>query len=108
MFQRSSTYVLSTKYGVTTLFGRKPSCFPTVHCFILIRNVPSWRNLEYYSENGPPVDVGDRLNASFPNYFAKLLHQRLVHVIAEKDKCVVHLLFFSPFTWLNMVDSCPL
>lgn len=49
---------------------------------------------EYYNEDGPPVDVGDRLNASFPNYLAKLLHQRLVHVIAEKDKCVQLLLLF--------------
>lgn len=28
MFQRSSTYVLSTKHGVTTLFGRKAACLP--------------------------------------------------------------------------------
>lgn len=77
--------------------------YPIVHCFILTPNLPLWRNPEYYSENGPPVDIGDRLNASFPNYFAKLLHQRLFHVIAEKDKCVFYLLFLSLFTWLDIV-----
>ncbi|KAH8999821.1 FAD/NAD-P-binding domain-containing protein [Lactarius hatsudake] len=62
MFQRSSTYVMSVKHGVTGVFGG------------------------LFFEGGPPADVGDRINASFPNYLQKPLHQRIVVDIAEKDR----------------------
>jgi hypothetical protein len=41
-----------------------------------------------YYEGGPPPDVADRINASFPNYLQKPLHQRIVVDIAEKDRFV--------------------
>ncbi|THH13418.1 hypothetical protein EW146_g6790 [Bondarzewia mesenterica] len=62
LFQRSSSYIMSTKYGITTLLE------------------------SFWSENGPPTEVADRLYASYPNYLLKPLHQRLVKTIAEKDK----------------------
>ncbi|KAF8261173.1 FAD/NAD(P)-binding domain-containing protein [Lactarius quietus] len=62
MFQRSSTYVMSVKHGVTAVLGG------------------------LYYEGGPPADVADRINASFPNYLQKPLHQRIVVDIAEKDR----------------------
>ncbi|KAJ7930009.1 hypothetical protein B0H13DRAFT_2228389 [Mycena leptocephala] len=62
MFQRSSTYVVTTKNG--------------------------WRILMegVYSENAPPVDVADRLNASYPNRLTELLAPRKTLEIAEADK----------------------
>ncbi|KAI0298791.1 FAD/NAD(P)-binding domain-containing protein [Multifurca ochricompacta] len=62
MFQRSSTYIMSVKHGVTGVFGG------------------------LYYEGGPSPDVADRINASFPNYLQKPIHQRLVQSIAEKDR----------------------
>ncbi|KAI0271306.1 FAD/NAD(P)-binding domain-containing protein [Gloeopeniophorella convolvens] len=62
MFQRSSSYIMSVKHGVTTVIGG------------------------LYHEGGPSPDVADRVNASFPNFLQKPIHQRLVRDIAEKDK----------------------
>ncbi|KAI0055332.1 FAD/NAD(P)-binding domain-containing protein [Artomyces pyxidatus] len=62
LFQRSSTYIMSTKHGLSTILGG------------------------FYYEGGPTPDVADRLNGSFPNYLAKLVHQRVVKTIAEKDR----------------------
>lgn len=64
MYQRSSTYVLTTKNGWNRIM--KP----------------------VYWEGGPPVDVADRLTASFPHLVAVPLNQRQVRLIAEDDKCV--------------------
>ncbi|KAJ7094555.1 hypothetical protein B0H15DRAFT_127960 [Mycena belliarum] len=62
MFQRSSTYIMTTKNG--------------------------WRILMegVYSENAPPTDVADRLNASYPNRLMELLAPRKTLEIAEADK----------------------
>jgi len=61
MFQRSPTYVMSTKEG--------------------------WpRLMALYSENGPPTDIADRIDASFPNPFLKMLHPRAVKEIADADR----------------------
>ncbi|KAJ7676551.1 hypothetical protein DFH06DRAFT_1168458 [Mycena polygramma] len=62
MYQRSSTYVLSTKHGWNRIMR------PT------------------YWEGGPPVEVADRLTASFPHLMAVGLNQRQAVVIAEDDK----------------------
>jgi hypothetical protein len=40
----------------------------------------------FYHENGPPTDVADRLNASFPVYLIKAMHQRVIKQVAEADK----------------------
>lgn len=64
MFQRSSTYIMSTKHGVRLLLGG------------------------LYHE-GADTDRADRINASFPNMLTKLMHQRVVKDIAEADKEVL-------------------
>ncbi|KAF7352602.1 hypothetical protein MVEN_01225700 [Mycena venus] len=62
MFQRSSTYVMTTKNGWRVLFEG------------------------VYSENAPPADVADRLNASIPNRLTELLAPRKTLEIADADK----------------------
>ncbi|KAF7378296.1 Flavin-containing monooxygenase [Mycena sanguinolenta] len=62
MYQRSSTYVLTTKNGWARIM--KP----------------------IYWEGGPPTEVADRLNASFPHLMSIPLNQRQARVIAEDDK----------------------
>lgn len=72
MFQRSSTYVMTTKNGVRLLLEG------------------------LYSETSPPTDVADRLNASFPNRLMEFLAPRAVLKIAEADKYVPIRLVFQP------------
>ncbi|KAI6046382.1 FAD/NAD(P)-binding domain-containing protein [Pisolithus marmoratus] len=62
MVQRSSTYVMSTKNGIPMLLGA------------------------LYSENGPPTDLADRLNFSFPTAIVRLLHRRVTKEIAKADR----------------------
>ncbi|KAJ7250746.1 hypothetical protein C8J57DRAFT_679664 [Mycena rebaudengoi] len=62
MYQRSSTYVMTTKNGWKRIMG------------------------ESYWENGPPTDVVDRLSASFPHFMSVGLNQRQAIQIAEDDK----------------------
>ncbi|KAF9237574.1 FAD/NAD(P)-binding domain-containing protein [Melanogaster broomeanus] len=63
MVQRSPTYVMSAKQGLPRLF-----------C-----NALFW-------DGGPPTDIADRINGSFPNYLAALVQQRVTKAIAEADK----------------------
>ena len=42
-----------------------------------------------YSEDAPPVDIADRITASMPNKLVKMIHQRIVPIIAEADRYVV-------------------
>ncbi|KAL5492812.1 hypothetical protein ACEPAI_4260 [Sanghuangporus weigelae] len=63
MYQRSSVYVISMKALAAIVSGM-------------------------YSENGPPLEVADRLTASLPNSVAQLVHQRVTAGIAasiDKD-----------------------
>jgi len=62
MFQRSSTYVMSTTKGLP----------------MLLKGL--------YEENGPPTDVADKINASFPNLLMAGLGYRGAKLIAEADK----------------------
>ncbi|KAI0697467.1 FAD/NAD(P)-binding domain-containing protein [Cytidiella melzeri] len=62
MFQRSSTYVLTAKNACPILY--KPT----------------------YWENGPPTEIADRLENSFPIFLAKLFAQRKTQEIAQLDK----------------------
>ncbi|KAH7878743.1 uncharacterized protein C8R40DRAFT_1091012 [Lentinula edodes] len=63
MYQRSSTYIMSTKAGWEVLFS----------------------NL--YSEGALPTDLADRVNASFPlGFMMNGFAQRATEAIAEKDK----------------------
>ncbi|KAG6374832.1 FAD/NAD(P)-binding domain-containing protein [Boletus reticuloceps] len=61
MVQRGPTYIMSTKEGMP-------------------------RQMALYWEGGPPTDVADRVNASYPAHVAKLVHQRVTKDIAEADK----------------------
>lgn len=45
--------------------------------------------LGLYYEGGPPPDIADRLNASFPIYLLKPIHQKIAVDIANDDKSVV-------------------
>ncbi|PFH45534.1 hypothetical protein AMATHDRAFT_71621 [Amanita thiersii Skay4041] len=65
MFQRGSTYVMSTKNGWDVLF----------------------RGL--YCEGGPPADIADRVNASYPHLMSMEIAQRNVKEIAKLDKDVL-------------------
>lgn len=47
-----------------------------------------------YEEAGPPTDIADRVNASFPNAFIKLIQQRKQLEIAEADKYVLRIFHF--------------
>ena len=62
MFQRGSTYVMSVTNAWPVVYGRT------------------------YYEGGPPVDIADRLAASFPIHMAIPLHQRAAKYLAELDK----------------------
>ncbi|KAJ6566754.1 hypothetical protein B0H19DRAFT_1138526 [Mycena capillaripes] len=62
MYQRSSTYVLSTLHGWARIM--RPA----------------------YWEGGPPVELADRFTASFPHLMAIGLNQRQAKVIAEDDR----------------------
>ncbi|KAG6333166.1 hypothetical protein ID866_5921 [Astraeus odoratus] len=62
MVQRGPTYVMSVKEGLSRVLS------------------------PLYSEGGPPTDLADRINASFPYHAGKLLFQRTTRAIAEADK----------------------
>ncbi|KAI6098808.1 FAD/NAD(P)-binding domain-containing protein [Pisolithus croceorrhizus] len=61
MVQRSSTCVTSAREGIPRLTG-------------------------LYLECGLPTDIADRVNASFPNFLLKLVHQRVMTDLAEADR----------------------
>jgi len=61
IFQRSHTYVMSAKHGCAEFMG-------------------------FFTEDGYPTDIADRLNASIPLTLAFLLHVRSVKKIAAADK----------------------
>ncbi|KAA1476299.1 FAD/NAD-P-binding domain-containing protein [Dentipellis sp. KUC8613] len=42
--------------------------------------------VDFYREGGPPTEIGDLLNASYPNHLMHLVHQRKTREIAEADK----------------------
>ncbi|KAF9007493.1 hypothetical protein BDQ17DRAFT_218727 [Cyathus striatus] len=62
MYQRSSTYVMSTKNGLRTIFEG------------------------LYDESGPSTEIADIINASFPNMLNVGMAYRSAKRIAEADK----------------------
>ena len=64
---------------------RSSSVVCTIH--IISEHESDWL-AAMYSENAPPLDVADRITASIPNKLMKLMHQRIVPIIAEADRCV--------------------
>lgn len=84
MFQRSSTYVMTQSNGVR----------------ILLTGL--------YSENSPPTNVSDRLNASFPNRLMEFLAPRMTLDVAEADKYVLNIPHHSPtstFMYRELLDG---
>ncbi|KAG5640708.1 hypothetical protein DXG03_007477, partial [Asterophora parasitica] len=78
MYQRSPTYIMSTKNGWDVLMGG------TSYVPLLIPQPNTLAGV--YSEDGPPSDIADRLSASFPHHMGVGLSQRKVKEIAELDK----------------------
>ncbi|KAF8510816.1 hypothetical protein BU17DRAFT_55151 [Hysterangium stoloniferum] len=65
MVQRSSTCVISVQAVAALLEG-------------------------LYSETGPPVDIADRINASFPNYVMKAMHTiAMASRVKEMDRATI-------------------
>lgn len=62
MIQRSSNYIMSTKHGMPAYLG------------------------EFWAEDGPPTDIGDRLWLSYPLLVTKQLHKRVLDQVKELDK----------------------
>ena len=81
MYQRSSTYIMTTKNGWGVLFA---GWFSSASHFYLFMFCPSG----LYSEDGPPTDIADRLGASFPHFMSIELGRRSAEQIAELDKFV--------------------
>ncbi|KAF8884029.1 FAD/NAD-P-binding domain-containing protein [Infundibulicybe gibba] len=65
MIQRGPTYVISTKRGIPILLGG------------------------LYAENGPPIQMADRINASFPMHFTSGIARRTARLVAEVDKDIL-------------------
>ncbi|KAF7375743.1 Flavin-containing monooxygenase YUCCA3 [Mycena sanguinolenta] len=82
MYQRGSTYVMSTENGLVSLMR------PT------------------YWEGGPPTDVADRNSASLPFFAVGELHQRRTAGIAQADKKLLDGLHARGFrTNLGIMDT---
>lgn len=62
IYQRSSTYIMTTKSGWSVFFKG------------------------LYEENGPPVDIADRLSASLPHLMSIGLVKRATDAVRELDK----------------------
>ena len=75
---------MSVTHGVKRVFGGSFINFYEIH--MATENL---LELGLYYEGGPPPDVADRINASFPNYLQKPLHRRIVVDIANDDRSVV-------------------
>ncbi|KZT00877.1 FAD/NAD(P)-binding domain-containing protein [Laetiporus sulphureus 93-53] len=65
LFQRSATYVMSTKEGMPRLFR------------------------DLYWEGAGPVEVADRVHTSMPVFMMKEMHKRLTKEIAQADKNIL-------------------
>ncbi|PPQ97225.1 hypothetical protein CVT26_000750 [Gymnopilus dilepis] len=66
MFQRGSTYIMSVEKGWE----------------VIMKSVGYW-------EGGPPVEIADRLNASYPNHMLVPLKQVETRYVAELDKDII-------------------
>ncbi|KZO93174.1 FAD/NAD-binding domain-containing protein [Calocera viscosa TUFC12733] len=62
LFQRASTYIMSTKHGMP----------------VVMRGL--------YWEDGPATDVADRLSASLPNEVMRRVHRRYTREIGGRDR----------------------
>jgi hypothetical protein len=74
---------MSVKHGITRVFGGSLDSSYGVRM-----ETENMLELGLYYEGGPSPDVADLINASFPNYLQKPIHQRIVVDIADEDKSV--------------------
>ncbi|KAF8345497.1 hypothetical protein F5887DRAFT_1158732 [Amanita rubescens] len=79
MYQRSSTYVMTTKNGFDIFFKGWLVYQQTVFCYKISAS-------GLYCEDGPPTDIADRLSASFPHFMNIELARRSTARVAELDR----------------------
>lgn len=84
LYQRSETYIMSTKEGMPRLFGG--TC-PEIHS----KSVSSFYPLDTFWEGAYPTDVADRVHTALPTFMLKELHTRITADIAVADKCVYNI-----------------
>ncbi|EPS95682.1 FAD/NAD-binding domain-containing protein [Fomitopsis schrenkii] len=65
LFQRSETYIMSTKEGMPRVFG------------------------DVFWEGAGPTEVGDRVHTSLPTFMLKEMHKRVTKDIAEADRQIL-------------------
>ena len=79
MYQRSSTYVLSATNGWNVIMkGKSVSS--------LNQRFDVYVQLGLYDGTGPPTDIADKINASFPSLLKEYVGARQVDAIEELDK----------------------
>ena len=74
---------MSTKKGLPVLLAGE------VICHVIIQRVLTKHDTYLpglYEEGGPPTDVADKINASFPGLMGAALGYRSAKLIAEADK----------------------
>lgn len=80
LFQRSETYIMSTKEGMPRVFG---GMYPLHARFLVsVFNVV----LDVFWEGAGPTEVGDRVHTSLPTFMLKEMHKRVTKDIAEADR----------------------
>lgn len=89
MVQRGPTYIMGIKNGWGVFF--KGELLPNAQ-FIFTSLVSI---LGTYEEGGPPVDIADRLSASFPYHMSTEYSQRKVKEVAELDRWIL----YASFSW---------
>ena len=82
MYQRSSTYIMSTKEGAPILYKRKSLSPLRLHSY---PDFPPKTTANYW-EGGPPTQTADRIEYTLPILLAKLFAQRQTVQLAEADK----------------------
>ena len=78
--------MLSTKKGVPILLAGEVIYYAVLTERILIKDDTCFSLSGLYAEDGPPTDVADMINASFPNLLMAGLGYRSAKLVAEVDK----------------------
>ena len=73
--------MLSTKKGVPMLLAGEVFVIAAISVLLT-----EYDTSGLYDESGPPTEVADKINASFPNLFMVGLGYRSAKLIAEADK----------------------
>jgi hypothetical protein len=86
MIQRSSTYIMSVKKGISAVLGSELAGLVSYGMEFLM-------TIALWNENSD-ANVADRISASFPIYSNKEIQARTIKAIAEADRCFMfrHLL----------------